>query len=230
MSKGAPEPRGLLIGIVLGTAAVVLIAGLILGYRAGWFGEQPGPIVVGLGSTSPLDAVDGELPLLGEVPEFALIGSDGSPWSRADLDGRPWAVEFIFTTCGGTCPKMSAEMARIQRGMPDELAVMLVSITVDPGHDTPEVLRDYAARYAARPERWIFLTGEPQEIYRLAQEGFHLAAGPLPEEYDPEIHEGPFLHSRRVGLVDGRGRVRGYYDGTDAIEMDRLARDLERLD
>jgi protein SCO1/2 len=229
MSKGVPQSRGLLIGVVLGTAAVMLIAGLILGYRAGWVGEPSGSIVVGPGSASPLDATDGELPVLGEVPEFVLMGTDGSPWRRADLDGRPWAVEFIFTTCGGTCPKMSAEMARIQRGMSEDLEATLVSITVDPGHDTPEVLREYAARYDARPERWVFLTGEPQEIYRLAQEGFHLAAGPLPEEFDPEVHEGPFLHSRRVALVDGRGRVRGYYDGTDAIEMDRLARDLGQV-
>jgi cytochrome oxidase Cu insertion factor (SCO1/SenC/PrrC family) len=170
----------------------------------------------------------GELPVIGQLPDFSLVDSRGSDVTLADLEGAPWVAGFIFTSCAGICPRMSTEMARVQESLPPDSPVKLVSITVDPVHDTPEVLQGYAARFGARPERWMFLTGEPQEIYRLAGEGFLLAAGEL-LEFDPEQADGPFVHSSRLCLVDAEGRMRGYYEGTDPTQVDRLLQDLASL-
>lgn len=190
-------------------------------------GEAAGePIAVAPGST-PLASPTGPLPVLQEVPEFALTAADGRRIGRADLLGRPWVVDFIFTSCAGACPILSGELARVQKGLPPDLPARLVSITVDPAHDTPEALQAYAARFGADPERWLFLTGTPDAIYSLARDGFMLAAGPSP---DPSQADGPFFHSNRLVLVDSTGRVRGYYDGLDSKDVDRLARDLKRVE
>ena len=176
---------------------------------------------------SPLANPTGPLPILKDLPDFALTASDGRRIGRAELLGRPWVADFIFTSCAGACPVLSGELARVQKGLAPAAPVRLVSITVDPAHDTPEVLRAYAERLGADPERWLFLTGTPDAIYALARDGFLLAAGPSPE---PAQADGPFFHSNRLVLVDGAGRVRGYYDGLDAKEVDRLARDLKRVE
>ena len=110
----------------------------------------------------------------GEVPNFVLIERSGQQVTRADLLGKVWIVNFIFTRCAEECPLMSGHMARLQDALATASDVRLVSITVDPEHDTPEVLARYAERFAARPQRWWFLTGDKAAIYRLVREGFHL--------------------------------------------------------
>lgn len=165
------------------------------------------------------------LPDYGSLPPFELLDSAGRPAGLDDLAGRPWIADFIFTRCVAVCPMMSLRMAELDRELPAEVA--LVSITVDPEHDTPEVLARYAERLEAS-ERWSFLTGEPAAIYELSLDGFHLAVDPDPP---PEMasDEMPILHSARFALVDAHGRIRGYYDSMDRAEMERLARDAARL-
>lgn len=165
-----------------------------------------------------------ELPVLFELPEFALVERSGAPFTRADLGGRVSIADFIFTRCGGVCPRMTARMASLRQALPAE--VRLVSFTVDPEHDTPAVLRDYAAPLAAG-DRWLFVTGAKAELHRLASDGFKLAAMELPPGTPSD--DGPFLHSSRFVLVDGRARVRGYYDSEDAGQMAALGRDAARL-
>lgn len=111
----------------------------------------------------------------GEVPDFALLERSGQPVTKAALLGKVWIVDFIFTQCVDVCPLASSRMAELQEAFASEEDVRLVSITVDPVHDTAEVLTQYAERLGAHPERWLFLTGDKARIYRLAQEGFHLA-------------------------------------------------------
>ena len=206
-------------GVIGAVATLALLAGGVWALRENFLSTPRG-----WNERSP----SGDLPVLGQVPDFSLVDSRGSDVALADLEGAPWVAGFIFTSCAGICPRMSTEMARVQELLPPDSPVKLVSITVDPGHDTPEVLQGYAARFGARPERWMFLTGEPGEIYRLAGEGFLLAAGELPE-FDPQEDDGPFFHSSRLCLVDAEGRVRGYYEGTDATQVDRLLQDLASL-
>ena len=163
-------------------------------------------------------------PVLGEVPGFALINRDGREVRSADLAGAPWIADFIFTRCGASCPMMSQRMARLERELPRDLGVRFVSFSVDPEHDTPPVLEDYAESFGA-PGRWLFLTGDKQAIYRLSKEGFKLAV----DDAAPVNPDEPILHSTRFVLVDGEGRIRGYYEAFDEEAMKKLMREVEAL-
>lgn len=166
------------------------------------------------------------LPRLGTLPAFQLVERSGRPLTSASLRSKVWVADFIFTTCGGACPAMTARMARLRREVPDEVA--FVSFTVDPAHDTPEVLARYAANFEA-DDRWLFVTGPPKDLYALSTEGFKLAALEVPPEERREGDDGPFLHSSKFVLVDRAGHIRGYYDSTDEDEMIGLVADIARL-
>ncbi len=157
----------------------------------------------------------------GSVPSFQLTDQNKQPFDSAQLHGKVWVADFIFTSCAGNCPLMSTRMASLQRRLPAE--ILLVSVTVDPKRDTPPVLADYARRYGAQPGRWFFLTGPEQEIFRLVQQGFRLgvAEGGGPEE--------PVIHSVRFVLVDRGGKIRGYYDSSDPGQVEQLIRDVGDL-
>jgi protein SCO1 len=168
-------------------------------------------------------------PVFDPVPAFSLTNRDGRAVRLQDLRGKPWIADFVFTRCPASCPLMTARMAKLNRELADDAGVRLVSFSVDPEHDTPEVLQRYAESYKA-PARWLFLTGGKDEIYRLSRQGFKLgidippppaAGAPAPE---------PILHSTRFVLVDGQGRIRGYYDGFDEESMKKLVRDLEAVE
>ncbi len=162
------------------------------------------------------------LPIYGSVPPLTLTDESGLPFSLAGLQGRVWVVDFIFTSCAGQCPQMTAQMAALQRRLPS--TVHLVSITVDPVRDTPAALTVYAKTWGSDLKRWHFLTGEVADIERLTREGFRLsyAEGGTAEE--------PITHSVRFVLVDGRGKIRGYYDGTDPTAVNRLVQNAEGLE
>jgi len=158
----------------------------------------------------------------GSVPDFTLVERDGRTVDRSDFDGQVWVADFIFTNCAGTCPLMTGQMSALQHVIPEE--VLLVSFTVDPARDTPMVLAGYADRHDADPDRWYFLTGSRDELYTLAREGFLLAV-------DDTIgtEEEPITHSSRFALVDRKGTVRRYYDGTSAEEVAQIPKDVFSL-
>ena len=166
-------------------------------------------------------------PVLGQVPQFALVNRDGRTVGREDLAGAPWIADFIFTGCPASCPMMTARMARLNKELPRSSTVRLVSFSVDPEHDTPEVLQRYAESFKA-PARWLFLTGNGEQIYRLSKQGFKLGVDASPQANGLETAE-PILHSTRFVLVDGQGRIRGYYDAFDKESMKGLMRDLEAI-
>ena len=146
----------------------------------------------------------------------------------AELKGKVWLVNFIYTNCPDTCPIQSAQMRRIQEGFNKEKDLGLVSITVDPTRDTPQVLSQYAKRFSADPARWFFLTGEKETIYKFAQNGFRLGAVELPHEKRPKSGA-THTHSPRFVLVDRDAQIRGYYVSTDPEAMKRLRRHLRIL-
>src|SRR6266446_2734058 len=111
----------------------------------------------------------------GTVPEFVLLNQDGKNFGSAQLRGKIWIADFIYTTCPGPCPMISTRMSEMQKPL-EKTDVQLVSFSVDPEKDTPEVLRSYAEKLHARDERWKFLTGDRATIYNLSQNGFKLAA------------------------------------------------------
>lgn len=166
-------------------------------------------------------------PVLGHAPDFALTNRDGRTIRNADLAGRPWIANFVFTRCAMSCPVLTARMSRLNRDLPDDLDIHLVSFSVDPEHDTPAVLARYAESYSA-PDRWLFLTGGRDEMLRLIVDGFKLALDPSPPPGMASEKE-PILHSTRFMLVDGQGDIRGYYDGMSEEAMEGLERDLRAL-
>ncbi len=139
------------------------------------------------------------LPVIRAVPDFSLTDQNGQAVTKDDLRGRIWIADFIFTRCQGPCPLMTARMLEMQKALVKTPEVKLVSVTVDPEYDTPEVLKAYAAANFAEPDRWKFLTGDKAVIEQLVTEGFmqHLS-----EENGEPVHGTMFL------VVDGNGMVR----------------------
>ncbi len=166
----------------------------------------------------------GSLPVLGRVQSFALTDEQGRPFTLDRLRGKIWIANFIFTRCGGQCPLMSRHVEKIQKLLPKEAPVQLISITVDPDYDKPAILKEYAKEYVAQQERWHFLTGSHKAIATLMRDSFHLpgaAASNDPKE--------PLYHSDRFVLVDQAFQIRGYYTGTDEASVDKLVNDMGRL-
>ena len=167
------------------------------------------------------------LQTLGVLPAFDLIERRQAPLRLNDLRGKVWVADFMYTSCVEVCPLQSAEMARLQAAFAAHPDLRLVSISVDPERDTPAVLSAYAEQFQADPERWLFATGEPDAVARLAQEGFRLSAASYVSGEDGADYT--FIHSNRFVLVDRQGRIRGYYRSTDPDDLMRLRRDLTVL-
>lgn len=146
--------------------------------------------------------------------DFRLIREDGTEVGSELLRGQVWVGSVMFTRCAGQCPVMMSRLQRLQADVP---GLRLVAFTSDPVYDSPSVLREYARRWDADPERWWFLTGSADELGR-AVEGLKFM---YPEE--------PAMHTTRFVLVDRSGSVNGYYDASDPAAMDRLRVDARRL-
>ena len=158
----------------------------------------------------------------GRVPAFELINQDGRRFGSTQLLGKIWIADFIYTTCPGPCPMISSRMSELQKPL-EKTDVHLVSFTVDPARDTPQILRGYAEKLQAEPDRWDFLTGSQSTIYGLSRNGFKLAISDGNEE------KGIPVHSTRMILVDRHGEIRGYYDAAEADGMTRLLADTNHL-
>lgn len=168
------------------------------------------------------------LPVLGSVGSFSLTNQLGQPITGKALEGGIWVADIIFTRCPGPCLLMTRSLSALQARLTARDRVHLVSLTADPEYDTVEVLRTYGERFEADPARWHFLTGAKEELYRFALDDLKLAA----EEIAPEQRESLsdlYIHSTRLVLVDGAGRVRGYFDGTDAAAPERMLSAIRRL-
>src|SRR5438874_2553755 len=157
--------------------------------------------------------------VLGTVPSFALTERGGDALRAQDLAGHVWIADFVFTHCPDVCPALTGRFARLQRDLD---GVRLVSFSVDPTRDTPEVLREYATRAGARPG-WLFVTGPRDAVAALLRDGFHVAFA------DDGPPSAPITHSDRFVLVDGELRIRGYYHGSDEADVARLVRDTTAL-
>lgn len=194
-------------------------------------------------------------PLLGDVPAFTLRDQHGREVTKADWLGSIVVVNFIYSRCEEACPLSTAWMLKLQTVYEHEARVQLVSISVDPAFDTPTVLASYAEQLGVRSPRWSFLTGDKEEVYRLARDGFHLGifdpndaaqtsalptlrtwlanavayvTPPAALAHSGEAHQ-PIQHSARLVVVDPQGRIRQYYDSKDADVLQRVERDVGLL-
>jgi len=171
-----------------------------------------------------------ELPVLGKVPDFTLLERSGKNVTLSDLAGRPWVADFIFTHCQSFCPILSARMARLETVLRETNGdVRLVSFTVDPERDTVAVLREYADRHGADPDRWLFLTGSWDDLRQLIVGGFGLAVE-RPPSGGAAGGGGLITHSQRFVLVDSQARIRGYYDAFNEDPLPAILRDIDALE
>lgn len=158
------------------------------------------------------------LPVYGQVPRFALTAQMGQQFESRALEGNIWVADFMFTSCLGPCPRMASQMRWVGRQVADLPQVRLVSFTVDPKRDTPEVLAAYARKFPVEPGRWFFLTGAQSTLQQLDRNAFKLG----------DV-DGSLMHSTRFVLVDQRGRVRGYYRTDEENGLKPLIGDIRRL-
>ncbi len=146
-------------------------------------------------------------PVYGDVVEFSVTNQLGQVVTKANLKGKLWVANIIFSRCPGPCAQMTHQMAELQKAVPSDWPVQFITLTTDPEYDSPQVLRKYAERFGADTHRWSFLTGNKKEILRLAVKGLMLTAEEKPEA-QRELPDDLFIHSSISVLVDGQGRVR----------------------
>ena len=140
------------------------------------------------------------------VPEFEFVNQDGDTVTDKDYLGKVYVIEFFFTTCPSICPIMNENLISVQNEIDNEEDFGIVSITIDPKHDTPEVLREYAENYGVTNPNWNFLTGDREKIYEMANTGFGIFAD------EDETVPGGFAHSGLFALIDKEGYVRSRLD------------------
>ena len=164
------------------------------------------------------------LPEMVTISEFTLTSQDGEDFGTAQLRGKVWIADMIFTSCPDVCPVLTSQMANLHRHL-DRADLRFVSITVDPTVDTPAVLREYATRYRADTARWTFLTGDADEVHDVIERRFML---PVEDPYERSDGARAVLHTPRFILVDRHLRMRGLYE-TDSEGLERLEHDADRL-
>jgi len=216
--------------IALWCVLVVLMIGMVAsglwpveqdGATAASIGK--GPVyrqVVGDASAVVTEEVEGELPVMFDVPDFLLTDQNNQPVSNMDMRGKVWVGAFMFTECPGVCPMMAKQMLQLQEAV-SGTEVKIISFSLDAEKDTPEVVKAYLEKIKADPERWSYLVGPKERVYGIAEKLKVHVQDATPDE--------PIVHGEYVALVDRAGRVRGYYNGTDTESMQQLAKDARTL-
>lgn len=160
------------------------------------------------------------------VEDFSLETQTGEALTAQELSGRVHVASFIYTSCAGVCPEMVRRLSRVQAALAGRPGAVLLSYTVTPAVDTPERLAAFGEERGIDPARWKLVTGDAEQIYRLARRSYFAADDRLDAPRPPSEL---FLHTEKVLLVDGRGRLRGVYNGTLSHEIDKLLADLDAL-
>ena len=159
------------------------------------------------------------------VGAFRLTTQTGEAFGEAELVGRPYVASFIYTRCSVVCPTLVRQLTRVSEGVSDP-RFQLVSFSVTPDLDTPDVLAAFGRSKHIDPTRWKLLTGDKRSIYALARDSFFATDERLRTLLDPAE---ALLHTERLTLVDGAGRIRGVYNGSQAAEVDHLIEDANRV-
>lgn len=157
------------------------------------------------------------------IPDFTFINQEGKPIGRSQMEGKITVVDFFFTSCPSICPVMSKELSRVNDMFREEPRAQLMSISIDPEFDTPQVLKEYADEHEAIAGKWHFLSGPKLETFQLARCGFVLPA------LDGNGVPDDFVHSDKFILIDAEGRIRGYYSGTTREQVDLLILEMKIL-
>jgi protein SCO1/2 len=162
-----------------------------------------------------------------KIGAFRLLDEQNKIITDEVIEGKVCVVEYFFTTCGSICPIMNQQMQRVQTAFDENAAFEILSFTVDPENDRPEQLLEYAKSHAYRAGQWHFITGKKEALYSLARTSFFVLK---PAEAANLGDAGSdFIHTNNFVLVDQDRHIRGYYDGTNAAEVDQLILDIENL-
>lgn len=157
------------------------------------------------------------------VEDFAFVDQDSSKITRSTFEDKIYVADFFFTSCPSICPIMKTQMLRVYDKFENENQINFLSHTIDPKHDTVAVLKEYAERLGVSSSKWHFVTGEKDEIYKIAQTSYITLAG------QDDQAPGGYIHSGKFILVDKEGRIRGAYDGTVEEDVDNLINDIPVL-
>jgi len=165
-----------------------------------------------------------DVPVLGQLPEFTLVDQDEKPFVRESMEGNLSVSAFVFTHCRSTCPRITAHMKGLQSRLSDVPSAQLVSVSVDPRNDTPEVIKAYMTKNGLDESNWRFVTGEEEAIRHVVVDGFRVGLG---DEDSKAAGAEDIMHSNSFVLVDDKAQVRGYYrannDGIADLERDLRA-------
>ena len=161
------------------------------------------------------------------IKDFEFYNQNGNYIKSGEIIGGIWVVEYFFATCMGICPTMNSQLKRVQSAYKDDESVKIMSFTVDPENDTIEALKKYAVEHNAINGKWHFFTGDRADLYKLARQSFFLLKPAEAENLD--YAGGDFIHTNNFVLIDAKRRIRGYYDGTNPQEVDKLISDIQIL-
>ncbi|HAK79078.1 MAG TPA: SCO family protein [Runella sp.] len=157
------------------------------------------------------------------IPDFKFVNQEGDTVSAQNFNDKIYVADFFFTTCPTICPVMKKQMKKVYEKFKGENEVAILSHTIDPDHDTPTVLKEYAKDLGVSGTQWMFVTGPREKIYEIGEKQYLVVAGA------DSTAPGGYIHSGAFVLVDKQKRVRGMYNGTDEAGTQRLIADIERL-
>jgi len=170
------------------------------------------------------------LPVLGEpghiAGPFAFTNQDGHTITEKDVQGKVQVVEYFFTTCPGICKVMNNNLSKVYEALKDDDDCIILSHTVDPETDTVTVMKAYAQKLKAEAPSWQFLTGNKDDLYRMARQEYLLAL----EDTVNTNKETDFIHTEYVTLLDKNRRIRGFYDATNEASMEKMIKDIRKLE
>ena len=206
----------------------IFIVAIPVGYYFLQPGDKPLPVI------NPVDVndslVDADLLKIGyghTIADFTFLNQDSVLVSSSEFDKKIWVAEYFFTTCGSICPKMNQQMKRVQSKFKNDKDVVILSFTVTPEIDTVAQMKRHADFLGAKLPQWQLLTGEKDELYTLARRSFFLLKPAEAKNMGDAGND--FIHTNNFVLVDKKKRIRGYYDGTSAKEVDQMMKDIARL-
>lgn len=206
----------------------------LVGITIGYFLLKPADKHDDLPVINPIDVspemVDSTLLRKGighRIGNFEFLNQYGEKTGLKDVQGKVFVAEYFFTTCGTICPVMNAQMQRVQKAFLNNPDLKILSFTVDPETDTVEQMKLYAEGHGAVKGQWHFLTGSEEELYGTARKSFFVLKPA--EARNQGDAESDFIHTNNFVLVDQELRIRGYYDGTNTQEVDKLIRDIHTL-
>jgi protein SCO1 len=158
---------------------------------------------------------------LNHIPDFNCVDQNGKTFTREDVEGKVFVAEFFFTSCEAYCPVTSEHLKTVQASLNAAIDFKILSFSLNPEIDSIPVLKEYATKYSAKDDFWHFLRGDQEEIYQLGEQGFFTVV---------KGADGSFTgHSDKFTLVDKSGNIRGFYKGTDSIQMYALIQDINYL-